>query len=311
MFELTTGIDDLRHWQVMEAIYHKGQDKAWDGKAVLAELVEKHGGVQIPAEQLDALKNIFSVIFWGELAAWKVAAELALELEPLEARMAATSQAHDEARHFYVLHDYLQLLDYTPGELPPSGTRVLNEVVGASSLARKLMGMQLMVEPVALTLFQIIRERNVEPVLSDLLHLFERDEARHVALGVHFLPMLLKDMSRRETLALWAWQLRMFRIQLDGLKELEQDVRALGFHPRDVLRLGLAKQLQASEMMMASVSKKMPVTPIFERVIEFWMELDFPLDDAPKDRFSRLKAAIKGAIRGPTTRVSPGLVVAT
>ena len=309
MFAMPRVQEDLKSWKVLEGIYHKGQDKAWNGKEVLAQLIEKHGGVQIEASQLEPIRNIFSVIFWGELAAWKVAAELALELKPLEARMAATAQAHDEARHFYVLHDYLDLLGYQPCELPARGAQVLHEVVGAKNLARKLMGMHLMVEPIALTLFQLVRESKLEPVLCDLLRLYEIDEARHVALGVNYLPKLMAEMAPHEIAALYAWQIKMFRMQLDGLKDIESDVRALGFSPRDVVRLGQAKQLQAGQFMLEQLDSSLPITPVFERIIEFWLEMDFPEDGQPRDLPHRLKAGLKAAVRGTAERRDAGLVM--
>lgn len=310
MFDMERTAREVHAARKLETIYHKGQDKVWDGRAMLAELVERHGGVQLDAERVAPLARLFAVIFWGELAAWKVAAELALELEPLEAKLAATSQAHDEARHFYVMHDYLELLGYTPEALPPSATRVLDEVVGADTLAKKLLGMHLMVEPVALTLFQVARQQGIEPVLCDLLRYYERDEARHVALGVHFLPQLMKQMSPAQLLDLWAWQLRMFMIQLDGLKEMEPDIRAMGMHPRDVMRLGQAKQLHAAELLNQELGVDNPyLRSFFERVIEFRMELDFPPDGAPRRRRDRLRRAIKGALHGPAERVDGSLSV--
>ena len=91
-------------------LYHKGQKNIWDGKDYLQECVEKHGGVKLTENNTEAIRNIFSVILYGELAAWKISSALAVGLEDNDARMAATSQAHDEARHFYVMHDYLELL---------------------------------------------------------------------------------------------------------------------------------------------------------------------------------------------------------
>jgi hypothetical protein len=292
----------------LEGVYHKGQEKIWDGRRLLEELVERHGGVQIDAAQLRPLARIFAVIFWGELAAWKVAAALALELEPLEVKLAATAQAHDEARHFYVMHDYLSLLGYTPEPLTPSATRVLEEVVGANNLAKKLLGMHLMVEPIALTLFQVVRQRKLEPVLCDLLKFYERDEARHVALGVHYLPTLMKQMSPAEVADMWAWQLRMFMIQLDGLKEMESDIRALGMHPREVMRLGQAKQLKAAELMNLEMGIENPwLTSFFERVTESRLELDFPEDGASLRRRDRYRRAALALVRGPAERVDGSL----
>ncbi len=295
MFDAVRTEKEVRSARKMEGIYHKGQDKAWDGKEILDELVEKHGGVQLSQDKLVPLKRMFAVIFWGELAAWKVSAELALEIEPLEAKMAASSQAFDEARHFYVMHDYLSLLDYRPEQLPPAGNRILNEILQADSLAKKLVGMQLMVEPIALTLFQLVRENNLEPVLSELLTYYERDEARHIALGVNYLPQLIKRMSPAELIDFYIWQIRMFFIELDGVREMEEDFRALDIEPRRAIRLGQTKQLHAGRLVMEQMNMKIPVEEIMTRAIEVRMALDWPLDgesDARIDRWSRALSAL-------------------
>ena len=231
------------------------------------------------------------MIFWGELAAWKVAAELALELEPLDAKLAATSQAHDEARHFYVLHDYLSLLDYTPEDLPPSAHRLLVEILKADSLAKKLVGMQLMVEPIALTLFQLVRENRLEPVLSDLLAYYERDEARHVALGVHFLPSLIDQMNGRELLDFYIWQIRMFMIQLDGVQEMETDFAALGFSMRDVMKMGMIKQLHAGRLTAKRTGNRIPAEELFTRAVEIKLALSFPGENT--SRLQRWRDALE------------------
>ena len=46
------------------------------------------------------------------------------QLEDDEARMAATSQAHDEARHYYVMRDYLNLLGEVPTEIDPQSSQI-------------------------------------------------------------------------------------------------------------------------------------------------------------------------------------------
>jgi len=279
MFDLERASEEAAAARSLERIYHKGQHKAWNGKKVLADLVEKHGGINLPPEQIEPLKRIFATIFWGELAAWKVSAELALELVPLEAKMAAVSQAHDEARHFYVLHDYLALLGYTPEKLTDAGNRIIAEIVGANSLAKKIMGMQLMVEPIALTLFQLVRQRAIEPVLCDLLAYYERDEARHVALGVNYLPELIRAMGPLELMDFYAWQVKMFMIQLDGVKELQQDFHALGFTPEEAIRLGEIKQLSAARLVVKQLPPGLPVEELVTRAVEFRMALDFPAED--------------------------------
>ena len=95
-----------------------------------------------------------------------------------------TSQVFDEARHFYVLHDYLAALNNVPARPDRHTETALNLVLDTDNLVQKLLGMQMLFEPTALTIFKIVRELHVEPVLSDLLHYFEKDEARHVGLGL-------------------------------------------------------------------------------------------------------------------------------
>src|SRR5262245_36106214 len=221
MFDLEQAARCARSDAKLRNIYHRGQELAWDGRGVLAELVRKHGGIHVPEDKRHALGRIFEIILWGELAAWKISAELADRIEPLEAKMAATSQTHDEARHFYVMYDYLGLLGYQPTRIDPYSQKVLDITLDTASLAQKLLGMQLMIETIALTIFAEVRALQIEPVLSDLLLYYEKDEARHVGLGTQYLPQLLRRQSRREGLHTMAFQMKLIFWTLAGLKAME------------------------------------------------------------------------------------------
>jgi hypothetical protein len=287
----------------LEGIYHKGQRYAWNGKEVLDGLVAKHGAIDISPEKQQALQGLFAVILWGELAAWKVSADLALQLEPLEAKMAATSQAHDEARHFYVMHDYLALLGEVPRSLGPRTTRVLTGTLHADTLVKKLVGMQLMIEPMALTLFHLVRRANVEPILTQLVTLYERDEARHVALGVLHLPKLLAKMTPPEALDLWAWEFGEFWAQLAMFQEMEPHFRALGFDPREVIDLGRQKQIRANQMLAEELGAPIPVMDAFIRFFDAKMEWNWPRSEPSglRDRMLGVwRAATGGAGEVPT-----------
>src|SRR4051812_29180598 len=192
MFDWERNAEDAKRFARCERIYHLGQELAWDGKDILASLLKLHGGIRLAPEKAEALKSVFSIIMWGELAAWKISAQLADRLVPLEAKLAATSQAHDEARHFYVMHDYLSALGYVPEPMGPAPQALLDTVLGTDNLLYKLLGMQLMIETMALSIFQAVRESQVEPVLCELLKYYERDEARHVGLGVQYIPDLMR-----------------------------------------------------------------------------------------------------------------------
>ena len=143
------------------------------------------------------------------------------------------------------MRDYLAMTDYTSRPIPEPVTRALGMVMKTKSIPKKLLGMQLMVEPVALTIFQEVRRVSPEPVLTDLLGYFERDEARHVALGVHHLPDAVRGMTTVQVISLIAWQLKIFMLELQGLRELRSDFEALGLNIEDVFDLAEKKQLSA------------------------------------------------------------------
>jgi hypothetical protein len=296
MFEQVRDVKGVHAAAKLANIYHKGQRKIWDGKEVLAELVDKHGGIELPAQQRKAIQELFAVILWGELAAWKISADLALRLEPLEAKLAATSQTHDEARHFYTMVDYLELIGDLPTELPPRTRRVLESVLEADSLPKKLVGMQLMVEPMALTLFQLVREKRIEPVLCDLLELYERDEARHVALGVLHMPKLLAGMTTAEAMNFWTWEFREYWAQIDMLKELQPSFEALGIDVRDVVRVGRNKQIRANKMLMEELGYDIQILNLFMRFFDAKAAWHWPEHALPEHHVGRFREALEALI---------------
>jgi hypothetical protein len=245
MFDVARSAEDARRMVKLANLYHRGQDLAWDGRAVLGELLQKHGGIKLAPDKRRAMAELFGVIMWGELAAWKISAELADGLVDLEPKMAATSQAHDEARHFYVMYDYLRELGEVPRGMDRSSRAMLELVMSTRSLAEKILGMQLMVETTALTIFQATREARLEPVLADLLRYYEKDEARHVGLGVQLLPQMFARMGRLEGLKLFSFQMRVLAWSLASLKSLAPSLVQLGLDPRQILELGRAKQVIA------------------------------------------------------------------
>jgi hypothetical protein len=275
MFSYERTREEASRARRLETLYHIGQEKIWDGRKVLKGLSERYGKISIPDEPRRALAKVFSIIMWGELAAWKVSAQLAEQIVPLEAKMAATSQAHDEARHFYVMHDYLELLGLTPPPLEFWSRSVVEMAIGTDDLAQKLAGMQLQVETIALTIFHKVRELHVEPVLSELLQYFELDEARHVGLGVQYLPDLIRKMSTVEHTRFVLFQLRLLLYSLAGLKHIEKDLASLGINARELIEFGAKKQLSFLND-LAQVTGQNPTQEWTGRIFDAACEVVFP-----------------------------------
>jgi demethoxyubiquinone hydroxylase (CLK1/Coq7/Cat5 family) len=278
----------------IELLYHKGQKNIWNGKEYLQECLDKHGDVKVSDEHAKVLKNIFGIILWGELAAWKISSALSFQLEDDEARMAATSQAHDEARHYYVMKDYLELLGEVPSVIDPHADEFLNSILNADNTAKMLLGMQLMVEPLALTLFKVVREKNIDPILSDLLIMYEKDEARHVALGTLYLPKVLATMSPVQKVELLVWQFFGYMKQFEMLRSLKDDFIALGISPRHVFAIARKKQLKAIELLSEEMGEKYPFTGVMLKVIDFRNEMNFPEQES--GYFDKIRNAVKSAV---------------
>jgi hypothetical protein len=298
MFDEIRSCTDARAARKLAEVYHKGQKHVWDGRKVLDDLRHKHGEITLSDEKKHALLKILAVLLWGELAAWKISADLALHLEPLEAKMAATAQAHDEARHFYVMYEYMSLLGDVPHELGDAAEAVLMGTLQTRDLTRKLMGMQLMIEPMALTLFQLIRRHEIDPLLGELLVLYQRDEARHVALGVLHLPKLLRAMGPVEAVGLWTWQFRQFWREFSLVRELEDELSVLGIDAADVVRIGRGKQIRANQMLIEEFGEDLRVVDAFIRFFDGKAEWEFPTHCTRNHYPARLAHAFAAARDG-------------
>jgi len=119
---------------------------------------------------------------------------------------------------------------------------VLRELLSTKNLTYKLLGMQLLVENVAVNLFRTIAGANVEPVLSQLMPYFERDEARHVGLGVMYLPQMLAALSPLESARLKIFQLRINTLIVWGTRLMRPHFEALGIDNNVGIRRGLRMQ---------------------------------------------------------------------
>lgn len=270
---------EARRAKRLESIYHVGQARIWDGREVLADLLKQHGKPSMPDKERKALSKIFSIIMWGELAAWRISAQLTDALVPLEAKLAAASQVHDEARHFYVMHDYLEELGHEPPPLDYWSRHVVELTLRTKNLTKKLLGMQLTIETIALTIFQHVRELRVEPVLADLLVYYERDEARHVGLGTQLVPQLMEQMPIAEKISVALFQLELLASSVFSLKSMEPDLMTIGVDPRDILAIGFRKQMEIHESMKQDF-ESWPDDPPVNRVFHGLCEALFPSEGA-------------------------------
>lgn len=143
-----------------------------------------------------------SQILHGEQAAMLCAVKLAQAEEGLSARMCACAQAFDEARHIEV---YSRLVcDKVAITYPVSRAlhRLLEDTVTSRQLDITNLGMQILVEGLALAIFHNVTAYSRDPFIKEVVGRIQRDEARHFAVGRATLRRLYRGELQRNEMSL-------------------------------------------------------------------------------------------------------------
>ena len=131
----------------------------------------------------------------GEQGAVLVASQLTSCAPTFNAKLYAASQTFDEARHVEAFNKYIQTrtkLMYPVGNELKS---ILDKILTDERWDLKFIGMQIIIEGLALAAFQSSRDLTPDPVLKDMLGLIIRDEARHVTFGVNYLEDFISTLT--------------------------------------------------------------------------------------------------------------------
>ncbi|HUC04133.1 MAG TPA: diiron oxygenase [Acidimicrobiales bacterium] len=130
----------------------------------------------------------------GEQGALVATAKICAGVESIDDKYYAAAQVADEARHVEAYQRYLDKIDIRY----PVATylhQLLDEVVAHPHVDMTFLGMQILVEGVALAAFSMGGAMFGNPVIGKITDLVRRDEARHVAFGVLSLQGTYDDMD--------------------------------------------------------------------------------------------------------------------
>ncbi len=136
---------------------------------------------------------ILSQLLHGEQGALIVAGELVAAVPDYEAKLYVASQAMDEARHVEVFGRYIRKLDKIY-PVQPVLKEILTQIIEAPHWQSKMVGMQVILEGLALGTFINVRAATGCELLRELLSYVTKDEARHVAFGNMYLSTAIADM---------------------------------------------------------------------------------------------------------------------
>ncbi|MFO0551364.1 MAG: ferritin-like domain-containing protein [Polyangiaceae bacterium] len=153
---------------------------------------------EIPELRRHASSYMLSNFLHGEQGALLATAQLVTAVPDSDAKLYAATQVMDEARHVEAYERYLREKVELTYPISPHLKTLLDEILRESRWDMKFLGMQIMVEGLALAAFGMISQTVNEPLIKDIVHNVMLDESRHVAFGVLSLRGLYADMTESE-----------------------------------------------------------------------------------------------------------------
>jgi P-aminobenzoate N-oxygenase AurF len=163
-----------------------------------------------------------SSILHGEQGALALSASLCHILKDPGAQEYAANQTREEARHVTAFSKYIQARWGTP--LPCGATlqNLLSEVVYAPEVYKKIVGMQMLVEGLAMGAFATLYQKSNDPLLVKLCQLVMTDEAFHHKFGKIWADRTIPKLSEEEHVAVEDWAAQCFQTLLFNLVNPEQ-----------------------------------------------------------------------------------------
>jgi hypothetical protein len=228
--DVKSTIDSVFDWeyalrqQNLMKLYEKGKklnwnasELAWDTDVDIARIMHERasgfsaiGNILNPPkalsdEEMVALQTnmnafMLSQFLHGEQGALLATAKIVQTVPWEEAKFYAASQVTDEARHVEVYHRYLTEKLGVSYEVHPSLQALLGDIIDDARWDVTFLGMQIMVEGLALAAFGMMRMMMAgETLIEDITSRVIADESRHVAFGVLTLEKIYtEEMSAAE-----------------------------------------------------------------------------------------------------------------
>jgi hypothetical protein len=225
-------VEELRNLYVKaaEAQWISERDIRWDQAIDLVKFSTTPLGTGVPIDQTSYWKSLpqdtrleltrrtaafrLSQFLHGEQGALMVAAQLVNAVPHTDAKFYAATQTMDEARHVEVFARYIEKLDEIR-PIAPSLKGILDTTLETGDWMKKLVGMQIVVEGLALYAFREMRNMTEEPLLKELLTYVARDESRHHAYGVQYIERCVPCLSASARAELEDFALECARVLID------------------------------------------------------------------------------------------------
>ncbi|MBW2281195.1 MAG: ferritin-like domain-containing protein [Deltaproteobacteria bacterium] len=129
----------------------------------------------------------------GEQGALMTAAVLSHSVPDYEAKLYSATQTMDEARHVEVFEKYVERIGVVY-PISPFLKGLIDATLQSGHWVKIAIGMNIVIEGLAMGAFYNMRRISGCKLLSDIVDLTMRDEARHVAFGNVYVGKTLKNM---------------------------------------------------------------------------------------------------------------------
>lgn len=208
----------------MRALYEKAKRMQWNGATDLPwhtsvdpldpevpivgtgfidwREIERYGRRFDEREKRDFLHRVaawmLSQFLHGEQGALMAAAQVTEATELFDGKFYGATQVMDEARHVEVFHRYLVDKLGMRYEINDNLFTIIDGLMTDGRWDMKFLGMQILVEGLALGAFATLRRMTAEPLLAELLRRVMHDEARHVHYGLLALRGYYAQLPERE-----------------------------------------------------------------------------------------------------------------
>ena len=163
-----------------------------------------------------------SSILHGEQGALALSASLCHILKDPGAQEYAANQTREEARHVTAFSKYIKARWEKPLPCGPTLQTLLTELVLAPEVYKKVVGMQMLVEGLAMGAFATLYQLSNDPLLVKLCQLVMTDEAFHHKFGKIWADRTIPKLSADEHNAVEDWAAQCFQTLLFNLVNAEQ-----------------------------------------------------------------------------------------
>src|SRR4029077_20858775 len=163
-----------------------------------------------------------SNLLHGEQGALSLSASLCHVLLDPGAQEYAANQAREEARHVTGFTRYIAARWGAPLPVGKTIASVLADLVSTPEVYKKIVGMQMLVEGIAMGAFATLNAKTNDPVLRRLVQLVMSDEAFHHRFGRLWAAKTIKHLSDEEHKKVEDWAAQTFQMLLFNLINTEQ-----------------------------------------------------------------------------------------